>query len=430
MIAAAALAKSPLVLIAFLSWPLSAFSGSCLVLAIDDHMRAEHRQAPECAGASANSANARIASSWPSGTRMDRTQAGRGDRHWSRSKALYGASYPADLVPHSARHSGRSASRSINRIVVLGSRGRHEAFLSSCQHRSSDTPLAVGIVCGASVMLSLQLLVEGGCGAMRLQGKAGIVVGAGQSPGETVGTGRAAAIVFAREGANVLLVDRDLDSARETANIIAERGGVAECFEGDWTVASDCQAFAQACVDKWGRIDFLQNNVGISTGDGTPLTVTEEVFDRIIGVNLKGCLLSCQAVVPTMREQRSGSIVNISSVAVFASAMVTAYKMSKSGMNALTQALAIDNAAYGVRASAIMPGIIDTPMAVDKRAAIRNVPRAQVKAERDATVPLRGKMGTGWDIAHASLFLHSDEASYITGVVLPVDGGFLTRIGG
>ncbi len=268
---------------------------------------------------------------------------------------------------------------------------------------------------------------------MRLENKVGIVVGAGQTPtesSESIGTGRAAAIVFAREGAKVLLVDRDIDSARETAALIADQGGVAECFEGDWTRADDCRGFAQACTEKWGRIDFLQNNVGISAGDGTPLTVTEEVFDRIIDVDLKGCLLSCQAVIPIMREQRAGSIVNISSIAVFASAFVTAYKMAKAGMNALTQALAIDNAEFGVRANVIMPGIIDTPMAVDLRAAERGVPRAQVKAERDATVPLRGKMGTGWDIAHASLFLHSDEANYITGVVLPVDGGALTQTGG
>jgi NAD(P)-dependent dehydrogenase (short-subunit alcohol dehydrogenase family) len=262
---------------------------------------------------------------------------------------------------------------------------------------------------------------------MRLEGKSGIVVGAGQTRGETVGTGRAAAIVFAREGAKVLLVDRDIDSARETAAMIIDAGGVAECFEGDWTKASDCQAFAKDCVDRWGRIDFLQNNVGISTGDGMPLQVTEEVFDRIINVNLKGCLLSCQAVLPTMREQRSGSIVNISSIAVMVSAIVTAYKMSKSGMNALTQALAIENAEYGVRANVIMPGNIDTPMSIDNAARRRNVPREQVKAERDLNVPLRNKMGTGWDIAHASLFLHSDEAGYITGVVLPVDGGSLTR---
>ncbi len=264
---------------------------------------------------------------------------------------------------------------------------------------------------------------------MRLQEKAGIVVGAGQSPGESIGTGRAAAIVFAREGAKVLLVDRDIDSARETAKMIADAGGVADCFAGDWTKASDCKAFANACVDRWDRIDFLQNNVGIYTGDATPLEVTEEAFDRIINVNLKGCLLSCQAVVPIMREQGSGSIVNISSVAVFTSVIATVYKMSKSGMNALTQALAVDNASYGVRANAIMPGGIETPMSVDTVAAMRNVPRAQIMAELSATVPLRAATGTGWDIAHASLFLHSGDAKHITGVVLPVDGGLLTRVG-
>jgi NAD(P)-dependent dehydrogenase (short-subunit alcohol dehydrogenase family) len=265
---------------------------------------------------------------------------------------------------------------------------------------------------------------------MRLEGKVGIVVGAGQSPGETIGTGRAAAIVFAREGANVLLADRAIESARETASMIARDGGVAECVAADWTSGADCQAFAQACVDTWGRIDFLQNNVGIATNDRRPLNLTGDAFDEIIAVNLKGCLLSCQAVAPIMREQRSGSIVNISSIAALASTPLTAYKISKSGMNALTQSLAIDNAHHGVRVNAIMPGLLDTPMAVDTLAAIRKVSREELQAQRDAMVPLRAKMGTAWDVANASLFLHSDEAQFITGVLLPVDGGQLTRVGG
>lgn len=265
---------------------------------------------------------------------------------------------------------------------------------------------------------------------MRLEGKVGIVVGAGQSPGETVGTGRAAAIVFAREGAKVLLADRDIDSARETAEIIAGEGGVAECVAADWTKAADCEAFAAACVDTWGRIDFLQNNVGIGTDDADPLKLTGEAFDHIIAVNLKGCLLSCQAVVPAMREQGSGSIVNISSVAALAAAVrMTAYRISKMGINVLSHSLAIDNAAHGVRVNTIMPGLLDTPMAIDTWAAKRDVPREQIRAQRDAMVPLRAKMGTGWDVAYASLFLHSDEAGFITGVVLPVDGGQLTRVG-
>jgi NAD(P)-dependent dehydrogenase (short-subunit alcohol dehydrogenase family) len=265
---------------------------------------------------------------------------------------------------------------------------------------------------------------------MRLKDKAGIVVGAGQTPGETIGNGRAAAILFARAGAKVLLVDRDFASAEETAAMIAKEGGTAQCFAGDWTRAADCKAYAQACVDAWGRIDFVQNNVGIGAGDGTPDTLTEDAFDRIIRVNLKGCLLSCQAVIPIMRQQQSGSIVNISSIAAVAYAVpLTAYKISKMGMNALGQSLALSNAKYGVRVNTIMPGLMDTPMAIEAMSALLNVPREQLRAQRDKQVPLRGKMGTGWDIGYASLFLHSDEAKFITGVVLPVDGGQSARIG-
>jgi NAD(P)-dependent dehydrogenase (short-subunit alcohol dehydrogenase family) len=265
---------------------------------------------------------------------------------------------------------------------------------------------------------------------MRLQGKVGVVVGAGQSPGETVGTGRAAAILFAREGAKVLLADRHLDSARETAKMISDEGGVAEYVAADWTKAADCEAVAAACVDAWGRIDFLQNNVGIGTDDADPLKLTEAGFDHIIAVNLKGCLLSCQAVIPVMRAQGSGSIVNISSVAALAAAVpLTAYKISKAGINALSHLLASDNAAHGIRVNTIMPGLLDTPMAIDAWAAKLHLPRDQIRAQRDAMVPLRAKMGTGWDVAYASLFLHSDQAGFITGIVLPVDGGQLTRVG-
>lgn len=266
---------------------------------------------------------------------------------------------------------------------------------------------------------------------MRLEGKVGIVVGAGQSPGETVGTGRAAAIVFAREGAKVLLVDRNLDSARQTAEMIAGEGGEALCVAADWTRASDCAEFAAACVREWGRIDFLQNNVGIGLGDSDPLHLTEEAFDRIIDVNLRGCLLSCQAVVPLMRAQRSGSVVNISSIAALAAAVpLTAYRISKAGINALSHSLAIECAGDGVRVNTIMPGLLDTPMAIDSWAARLKLPRERLRAQRDAQVPLGAKMGTGWDVAYASLFLHSEEAGFITGVVLPVDGGQLTRVGG
>jgi NAD(P)-dependent dehydrogenase (short-subunit alcohol dehydrogenase family) len=263
----------------------------------------------------------------------------------------------------------------------------------------------------------------------RLLGKVGIVVGAGQTPGETIGNGRAAAILFAREGAQVLLVDRRLDSAQETADMVRTEGGTAECIEADWTSRSDCRRFTAACVESFGRIDFLHNNVGIGTGDADPLRLEEEAFDRILNVNLKGCLLSCQAVVPVMREQGSGSVVNVSSLAAVAATPLTAYKISKAGMNALGQSLAMANARHGIRVNTIMPGLMDTPMAIEGTAEAQGITRDQVRDLRNQLVPLGRKMGTAWDVAYAGLFLHSDEAGFITGAVLPVDGGQSARIG-
>ena len=265
--------------------------------------------------------------------------------------------------------------------------------------------------------------------ASRLAGKTGIVVGAGQTPGETIGNGRAAAILFAREGARVLLVDRRQDSAEETAEMIRAEGGEAQVRQGDWTVKADCLAYAQACVDAYGKIDFLHNNVGIGAGDADPLRLDEEVFDRILRVNLKGCLLSCQAVIPIMREQSAGSIVNVSSLAAVASTPLTAYKISKAGMNALGQSLTLANASHGIRVNTIMPGLMDTPMAIEGTAEAAGRTRDEVREARNRMVPLGRKMGTAWDVAYASLFLHSEEARFITGAVLPVDGGQAARVG-
>ena len=262
-----------------------------------------------------------------------------------------------------------------------------------------------------------------------MAGKAGIVVGAGQTPGETIGNGRAASIVFAREGAEVLLVDRDIGSAEETAAMIRAEGGTAECVQGDWTRRDDCVAYSAACVERFGRIDFLHNNVGIGSGDADPLRLSEETFDRILDVNLKGCLLSCQAVLPVMREQGGGSIVNVSSLAAVANTPLTAYKISKAGMNALGQSLALANAALGIRVNTVTPGLMDTPMAIEGLAEMLGMAREELRDRRNRDVPLRRRMGTGWDVAFASLFLHSDEANFITGVVLPVDGGQAARIG-
>lgn len=264
---------------------------------------------------------------------------------------------------------------------------------------------------------------------MRLAGKIGIVVGAGQTPGETIGIGRAAALLFAREGAKVLLVDRDASRADETAELISREGGEASTFAGDWTKAADTKAYARACIDAWGRIDFLHNNVGISEGDTVPADLSEDVFDRVMQVNLKGCLLSCQAVLPIMIAQRGGSVVNISSVASIAyAAPLTAYKLSKIGVNALGQQLALHHAKDGVRVNTVMPGFMDTPMAIEAPSRAMKISKQELRAKRDAYVPV-GRMGSAWDVAYAALFLHSDEAKFITGVVLPVDGGQSARVG-
>ena len=150
-----------------------------------------------------------------------------------------------------------------------------------------------------------------------------------------------------------------------------------------------------------------------------------EAWDRIVAVNLKSAFLACKHVLPVMRRQQSGAITNISSIAAVAAAIdLTAYKVSKAGINALTHALAMGNARYGIRVNAIMPGLIETPMAIETISAKRGIPKEDLIRERNARVPLAGKMGTAWDVAAAALFLASDEARFITGVVLPVDGGF------
>lgn len=262
---------------------------------------------------------------------------------------------------------------------------------------------------------------------MRLKDKIAIVVGAGQAPGTTsaIGNGRATAVLFAREGAKILAVDRSLEAAEETAAIIRAEGGEAVSVAADVTDEAAVKAAVEACIARFGRIDILHNNVGISIeGGDAPITEIEtEAFDRIVAVNLRSVVYACKHVVPIMRAQESGAIVNISSTAAWEEYPWVTYKATKAAVIALTQQLALQNAAYGVRANVILPGLMDTPMAVDRRAEAWGRPRDEVAAERDAKVPLRGKMGTGWDVAYAALFLACDEAKFITGVTLPVDGG-------
>ena len=264
---------------------------------------------------------------------------------------------------------------------------------------------------------------------MRLQDKVAIVVGGGQTPGDTMGNGRAVAISFAREGACVLVVDRDLGSAQETVRMIEAEGGVASAHEADVTREADVAAMVAGCVEAYGRIDVLHNNVGIGTRDASAQRVEMDDFQRIFDVNLHGPLLACKHAVPIMREQRSGSIINISSVASIAGMTnMIAYKTSKAALNALTQALALANARYNVRVNAILPGLINTPMAIEGLSAARGVSREELIAQRDLAVPL-GHMGTAWDVANAALFLASEESAFVTGVLLPVDGGQVLRVG-
>ena len=264
---------------------------------------------------------------------------------------------------------------------------------------------------------------------MRLKDKVAIVVGAGQTPGETIGNGRATAILFAREGARVMLVDRDVDRARETEAMIAEEGGSATTFGADVTREEDCAAIAAACIQHFGRVDVLHNNVGIGTGDAGATHLDLDAWKRIIDVNLTGAFLACKHVLPQMREQRSGSIINISSLASIASTGMLAYKVSKAGVNALTQQIAMGNARFGIRCNAILPGLMNTPMAIEGFSEARGIPKDQLISARDGLVPLGAKQGTAWDVAYAALFLASDEAKFITGVLLSVDGGQSIKIG-
>jgi len=266
---------------------------------------------------------------------------------------------------------------------------------------------------------------------MRLEGKTAGVIGAGQGPGEGMGNGRATVLRFVQEGAKVMAVDHELRSAEETASMVKQSGGECVAFEADVTQESTLAAAIAAAQQHWGHVDILHYNVGVSIagGDAPLLEFTEEAFDRISAINLRGAIMACKHVIPIMRQQRAGAITMISSLAALENYALVAYKATKAALIAFTKQVAIQNAEFGIRANVILPGLIDTPMAVDTRARASGRSRAEIAAERDARVPLRRKMGTAWDVANAALFLASDEANFITGVALLVDGGGALNIG-
>ena len=247
----------------------------------------------------------------------------------------------------------------------------------------------------------------------RLAGKVAIVTGAGSS-GQGIGNGKAAAILFAREGAKVLLADQHEDRARETLEIIQQEGGEASTFQGDMTSLDDCQRMAQAALDRYGRIDILDNNVGISQR-GTVVEVSEADWDKVMAVNLKSMVLAAKAVIPPMIETGGGSIINIASIAGLRAHLSTPYTASKAGVIGLTISMAADHAQDNIRVNAIAPGLVYTPMVAPRM-------DDDLRQYRRNAAPLQVE-GTGWDIGYAALFLASDEARWITGIVLPVDAG-------
>lgn len=253
----------------------------------------------------------------------------------------------------------------------------------------------------------------------RLAGKRAAIIGAG-SVGPGWGNGKATAVLFAREGASVLCVDRDAIAAEETATLIRAEGGVAEICVADVTDAQAGDWVMQAMQSHFGGIDILHYNVGISRLGGVLETINED-WDRVFDINLTGAMRLTRAVLPAMRVQKSGAFVFVSSLAAVFSApyAYTSYEVSKAALVRFAKSVAHENAPHQIRANAILPGVIDTPHVtafVD-----RETDPAELAARRAAMVPM-GRQGTAWDVAHAALFLASDEAGYISGVDLRVDG--------
>lgn len=259
---------------------------------------------------------------------------------------------------------------------------------------------------------------------MLLRDKVALVIGGGQTPGETIGNGRAAAIEFAREGARVAVADLDLASAEETVAMIEAEGNRARAHPVDVRREASVRALIAAVISDWQQIDVLHNNVGVSLagGDAAVEDIDAEAFDRLVEINLRGMVFACKHTLPHMRAAGSGVIINISSLAAWKPYPLVGYKTTKAAVIALTEQLAALNARFGIRANVILPGLMNTPMAIEARITADR-PRDAVVAERDRQVPLGRRMGSAWDVAHAAAFLASDKAGYITGAALPVDGG-------
>lgn len=265
----------------------------------------------------------------------------------------------------------------------------------------------------------------------RLKGKVAMVVGAG-SIGPGWGNGKATAVTFAREGAQVFCVDRNPAAADETVGIITKAGGNAMAHTADVSRAAEVEAMVAACLKAYGRIDVLDNNVGIAEV-GSVVDVTEAEWDRVFAVNLKSAFLTMKHVIPVMVKQGGGSIINISSIASIRHVGISyvSYNASKAAMNQMTRTTAVEFAADYVRVNAILPGLMKTPMVEHSAGLAQSYAAGDVEAmwrARDAQVPM-GRMGDAWDVANAALFLASDESKYVTGIELVVDGGITCKSG-
>lgn len=263
--------------------------------------------------------------------------------------------------------------------------------------------------------------------AGRLSGKRALVMGAGSS-GPGWGNGKATAVLFAREGACVVCADVNAEAATETAALIESEGGTAIAEACDVTVSDQVAAVVDRTVGRWDGIDILHNNVGIAKMGG-PVELSETDWHRVMDVNLTGVFLTCKHVLPHMLAAGHGAIVNVSSVAGarYVGYPYSSYYASKGGLNQMTVGLALQYAAQGIRANAIMPGLMDTPL-IRTQIAGQYADVDDMIRQRDAKSPT-GKMGDAWDVAYAALFLASDEAKYVNGVCLPVDGGHHMKIG-
>jgi len=263
----------------------------------------------------------------------------------------------------------------------------------------------------------------------RLKGKVAIVTGAGSVPGakdrEPIGNGKAAAILYASEGAHVTAVDINQEAAEETKGRIESEGGICSVFKADVSQSKDCRAMAEHCLKGYGRIDILHNNVGIiPRKPGGILEAVEEDWDLVMSVNVKSIFNTCRAVVPHMLAQKKGCIINVSSLAGerHENPALFIYTVSKTAVNSLTRSLAFELAAKGIRVNAIMPGMIDSPTIYQELLKFYDEDPEAMREDRNKKIPMK-RMGTPWDTARAALFLVSDDAEYITGQILGVDGG-------